>query len=82
MGNTKKPMRIASFKLPEHLDRTLTALAKDRGTSRSALVREALELFTATTRHSVTGLAGGLVGCLEGPADLSTGGQHMEDFGE
>jgi len=75
-------MRIASFKLPEHLDRTLTALARDRGTSRSALVREALEQFTATSQPSVTELAGGLVGCLDGPADLSTGAPHMEDFGE
>jgi hypothetical protein len=82
MGNTKKPMRIASFKLPEDLDRTLTELAKARHTSRSALVREALEQFTATTTRSVTVMAGALVGCLEGPADLSTGAKHMEGFGE
>jgi len=83
MGNTSgKRMKIASFKLPEELDRALTALARERRSSRSALVREAVEGLTAGTRPSVTELAGPLVGCLEGPSDLSTSPQHMEDFGE
>lgn len=82
MGNTRKPMRIASFKLPEDLDQALTDLARARQTTRSALVREALTALAGQAPKSVVDLAGGLVGCLSGPADLSTSRRHMEDFGK
>ncbi len=75
-------MRIASFKLPEELDRALTAMARAWHTSRSALVREALQRFAASPRTSATDLAGSLVGCLKGPAGLSTSVTHMKRFGE
>ncbi|MBI5505290.1 MAG: ribbon-helix-helix protein, CopG family [Deltaproteobacteria bacterium] len=82
MGNTKKPMRIASFKLPEELDRALTEMARGRHMTRSALVREALEKLAPRPTVSAADLAGSLVGCLEGPTDLSTSAKHLEGFGE
>jgi predicted transcriptional regulator len=75
-------MRTVSFKLPPVLDDALSELARRRHASRSALVREAIEAMTHETRRSVTDVAGDLVGCLEGPADLSTDPRFMEGFGE
>lgn len=82
MGNTGKRMRIASFKLPEELDRSITELARRRHTSRSAVVREAIERFVGEPAASAADLAGELVGCVEGPEDLSTSKAHMDGFGE
>ena len=74
-------MRAISLKLPESLDRRLTELAARRKTTRSALLREALEAFAAEPSRSVTSLAGDLVGSLSGPRDLSTAPKHMADYG-
>jgi predicted transcriptional regulator len=75
-------MRTVSFKLPEELDDALNELARQRRASRSELVREALEAFAKGTRQSVTALAGSLVGCVEGPKDLSTNPTHMAGYGK
>lgn len=75
-------MKIASFKLPEELDRSITELARLRHTSRSAVVREALERLVAEPTRSAADLAGELVGCVEGPEDLSTSKAHLDGFGE
>jgi Arc/MetJ-type ribon-helix-helix transcriptional regulator len=75
------PMRTVSFKLPEDLDDTLNELARSRGASRSALLREALEALAKGKRRSVTALAGNLVGSLEGPTDLATNRKHMAAYG-
>ena len=65
-------MRTVSFKVPEALDEALSDLARRRRSSRSALVREALEVLAASGRRSVTAAVDELVGVLDGPADLST----------
>lgn len=75
-------MRIVSVKLPEDLDRLLTELARRRGASRSSIIRRALESFARTTGRSVAEVAADLVGCVEGPADLSTAKRHFAGFGE
>lgn len=76
------PMRTVSFKLPEDLDDALNELARSRGSSRSALVREALESLAKGKRRSVTSLAGSLVGSVEGPSDLATNSKHMSGYGK
>lgn len=76
------PMRTVSFKLPEHLDEALDELARRRRSSRSAVVRAALEALAKDGQRSVTALAHDLVGSLEGPGDLSTNPKHMADFGK
>lgn len=76
------PMRTVSFKLPPELDDALDELARSRGASRSALVREALEALAKGKRRSVTALAGDLVGSLEGPTDLATNKKHMSGYGK
>jgi metal-responsive CopG/Arc/MetJ family transcriptional regulator len=75
------PMRTVSFKLPEDLDNALDELARSRGASRSALVREALETLAKGKRRSVTALAGDLVGSVDGPTDLATNRKHMAGYG-
>lgn len=76
------PMRTISFKLPADLDDALGELARQRRSTKSELVREGLEAFTKRKRLSVTASAGSLVGSLDGPRDLSTGGRYMAGYGK
>jgi predicted DNA-binding protein len=74
-------MRTVSLRLPTELDQRVTALAEKRGTSRSVIVREALEAYANGHAESVTALAGDLVGSIDGPKDLSTAAEHLEGYG-
>lgn len=75
-------MRTVSFKLPESLDDALTDMARTRRSSRSAIVREALESVAKAKRRSVTALAGDLVGSVEGPSDLASDPKHLSGYGK
>jgi hypothetical protein len=77
-----RTMRTVSFKLPEDLDRAVSDLARRRRSTRSAVVREALQALVTAPRVSATALAGDLVGSFEGPGDLSTNPKYMADFGK
>jgi len=79
-------MKTISLKLPERLLRRLESAARERGESKSELVRTALEQMlngagTGKGPVSALDLAGDLVGCGEGPGDLSTNPKYMEGFG-
>ena len=76
------PMRTVSFKLPDRLDDALSDLARRRKSSRSALVRAALEALATGARRSVTAAVDELIGSLDGPADLSTNPRHMAGYGK
>jgi len=76
------PMKTVSFKLSEKLDRELDELARVRKSSRSALVREALEALAKGKRNSVTEAAKDLVGSIDGPSDLSTNPKHLFGYGK
>ena len=75
------PMRTVSFKLPEQLDEALSDLARRRKSSRSALVREALEALAKGKRRSVTAAVDAVVAPVEGPVDLSTNRKHLAGYG-
>ena len=75
-------MRTVSFKLPEALDDALSDLARRRKSSRSALVREALESLAAGGRRTVTAAVDELIGPIDGPADLSTNPRHLRGYGK
>jgi len=77
-----EPMRTVSFKLPERLDRAVSKLAKTRKSTRSAVVREALEAFARGGGGSVSALAKDLAGSVEGPTDLSKARKHMAGYGK
>jgi predicted transcriptional regulator len=76
-------MRSISLKLPEPLDRQLTELAARHKTTRSAVLRAALEAFASApaSSRSVTSLASDLAGSLAGPKDLSTAARHLAGYG-
>lgn len=78
-------MKTISLKLPDDVDRKLSARAERVGTSKSALIREAIEGLLAEgsdgRKGSFLELAGDLIGCVEGPGDLSYNKEYMKDFG-
>lgn len=78
-------MRTITLKLPDHLADRLDQSAADAKTTRSALVRAALEKALGD-ENAGTGscfdLAGDLMGSIKGlPADLATNPVHLEGFG-
>ncbi|MEA3359351.1 MAG: CopG family transcriptional regulator [Thermodesulfobacteriota bacterium] len=79
-------MKTFSLKLPESLLARLTSAAMERGENKSALVREALEIFITGDNQSPKGscldLAKDLIGCVNGPADLSFNKKHMHGYGQ
>jgi predicted DNA-binding protein len=78
-------MKTISLKLPEALDSKLSAAARRLRRTKSAVVREVLEDYldesTPTKGVSCLELAADLVGCLDGPTDLSHNQKHMQGFG-
>lgn len=77
-----EPMRTVSFKLPKDLDQAVTEIARRRHSTRSAVVREAIEALTRDQGGSVLARAADLVGSVEGPADLSISPRHMTGYGK
>ena len=78
-------MTTMSLKVPEVLERRLARLAESRGASRSEVIREALERFlNEASAHpdSCLALASDLIGCVEGPADLSHNKKLLAGFGK
>lgn len=79
-------MKTLSLTLPEDLARELTTRARFRGQTKSEFLREALRDYFSHTpppgQGSFLALAGDLVGCLEGPGDLSYNEKHLEDYGQ
>ena len=77
-------MKALSLKLSDALDARLSAAARKRRTSKSALVRDALEAFLGTKVRpgSALELMRDLAGCAEGPGDLSYNKAHLRDYGK
>lgn len=76
------PMRTVSSNVPESLEDELTELARARGSSRSAIVQEALQSVAKARRRSVTATAGSLVGSVEGSSYLSSDPKHLAGYGK
>jgi predicted DNA-binding protein len=79
-------MKTLSLKVPESLDRKLTAVVKRRHMTKSIVVREALEQYLDESQEirggSFLELAGDLVGCVkDAPADLSINPKHLDGYG-
>ncbi|MSR65617.1 MAG: ribbon-helix-helix protein, CopG family [Verrucomicrobiae bacterium] len=76
-------MTTISLKLPDALEAQLNAEAKRRRTTKSAIVRDAVEQSLRKKKGFVTcaDLAGNLVGSLRGPRDASTNKDYLKDFG-
>jgi predicted DNA-binding protein len=78
-------MRKVAVSLPIEIEARLTALARRRGRPKSALAREAIELFINAhlkeSEPSVLDLVRDLRGIADGPKDLSTNKKYMRGFG-
>lgn len=80
-------MQTLSMKVTEDLNRTLSDLARQRGISKSALIREAITELVARERPgrpasgSFLAAAEDLAGCVDGPEDLSTNVEHLAGYG-
>jgi hypothetical protein len=75
-------MRTVSLKLPDELERRVSALAKRQRTSRSQVIRAALEAFEPPSALSFTASAADLLGAVDGPKDLSLAPRHMAGYGK
>jgi hypothetical protein len=78
-------MKTLSVKLPDGLDAKLAAAARQRKTTKSTVVRKALEAALRNDgnpkRGSALDLARDLVGCVAGPGDLSVNKAYLKAFG-
>jgi hypothetical protein len=80
-------VKAISLKLPTDLLAKLNRAAKLRCKSKSEIVRAALEQFlngdhSSQPPASALDLAGDLLGCANGPADLSTNRRQMHGYGK
>jgi predicted transcriptional regulator len=64
------------------LDEALNVLARTRKSSRSAVVREAIEALAKGQRRSVTAAVDELDAAFDGPVDLSTNRKHLAGYGK
>jgi Arc/MetJ-type ribon-helix-helix transcriptional regulator len=78
-------MKTVSLKLPEDLDARLESTARRRSWSKSEVVRRALTRFLPSDERSAgpsfADKAASLVGCVEGPEDLSSNPQRLRGYG-
>jgi len=79
-------MKTISLTLSKTLDAKLTSAAKQRGTTKSAIVRAALTHYLAQNAEpppeSLAAIAKDLIGCVAGgPPDLSYNKKYLEGFG-
>jgi hypothetical protein len=78
-------MKTLSVKLPNGLDAKLTIAARQRKTTKSTVVRKALEAALQERgkpkRGSALDLIRDLVGCVAGPGDLSVNKKYLKNYG-
>ena len=78
-------MKTFSLKLTDNLLSKLERAARERGQSKSAVIRSALEQYLdgegTIPSGSALEAARPWIGCVEGPGDLSTNPKYMEGFG-
>lgn len=77
-------MKTVSLKLPEALDAKVTASARRRRTSKSAVIRDALQAFLdadGVRSGSALDVVRDLAGCVQGPGDLSHNKAHLRTYG-
>jgi hypothetical protein len=78
-------MPTVSLKIPDELDSKLSAAAHRRGWTKSELIRRAVAKFLPAAEpgdDTFLERAGKLIGCVDGPADLSTNPRHLRGYGE
>ena len=79
-------MTTVSLKMSETLAIRLQDAARERGVSKSVLIRSALEVYLESDEvekpRSALSHAADPAGVLSGPEDLSTNKDYLENFGQ
>ena len=79
-------MKTLTVKIGEKLDAGLTALAAQKGETKSTLVRTAIEQMVgsgeAVTPRSCLDLSRDLVASVDGPHGLSHNRKHLKGYGK
>lgn len=80
-------MQVVTFKADEELVEKLDALADEQHTTRSQLIRSAIEEYVESEMRiaeapSAYEAMKDVIGSVEGPEDLSTNPKYMEGFGQ
>ena len=79
-------MKTVSLKLPEDLETRIQRAARTRGWTKSEVVRRAVDRYLPMEeprdKASFLARAGELVGCVDGPLDLSENPHHLRGYGE
>jgi len=80
VGNPK--METISIKVSAELSARVSRLAARKATTRSAVIRAAIEAYSGDEERSFARLAARYVGAIKRtPADLSTNRKHLKGFG-
>ena len=74
-------MHTLAVKLPDALLEKVAQLARERRTTRSEIIRSALEAYSIEHGESFAETLSDLCGSLAGPGDLSTNPAYLDDFG-
>ena len=78
-------MHTISLKVPESLASRLEDTARQKGVSKSTLIRDALEAYLQADRaeraESALSQVADLAGILSGPEDLSVNKDYLRNFG-
>jgi hypothetical protein len=79
-------MKTISLKLTDNVLRKLERAARERGQSKSDVIRSALEQYLngegTIPPGSALEAARPWIGCVEGPGDLATNPRYLEGLGE
>lgn len=75
-------LKTMTIKVPEALSAKVARIAKKRGSTRSEVVREALQAYEGGERPSFAEAAARFLGAAKGPGDLSTNPKHMKGYGK
>ena len=79
-------MKTLSLKLSDALNRKLDIVVSQRKTTKSRVLRDALEAHLAEggrrQKGTVAEIVHDLIGKYKGPNDLSTNPRHFKDFGK
>jgi ribbon-helix-helix CopG family protein len=79
-------MTIISLKISDDLKNRLKALAEKQNTTPSEIIRKSIEKHLSTHSAAIKGsfldLAEDIIGCAEGPEDLSTSKKYLKGYGK
>ncbi len=80
---SKKGLKTLSIKVPQTVSAKVARLAKERSTTVSAVVRDAIERYSQPMPGSFGERAQKYIGSLRGgPGDLATNPKHLKGFGK